>query len=164
MMDSDPGEQREASDDYRRLAEAEYDEHLRDRAVGASERREILPDPKPRPRVPKRLGAPEDGLRWRDTVLERDMGCVKHRNPADCAEGWHAHHVIPQQTLRRTHPEILWHPLVGVGLCGKAHRQHHAGHNPLTMGELPASVRSFLRSKGFQWYLDRHYDIDWIRP
>jgi hypothetical protein len=113
-------------------------------------------DPKPASRV-LRKDAPKPPDTWRDAVLERDQGCVVHVNPADCDEGFDAHHVVPQQRLRREAPELLWEPEAGVGVCGLAHRQHHSCVRRIRWQELPASVRAFLRAAGFGAYLQRHY-------
>lgn len=164
-------------DDERFRAE-EWDEHLRAMADDHRERLERhselghvgwapnygKPDPKPPKRASRAesLGKPGSRQRWHDAVLERDQGCNVHPNPADCDEGWQAHHVVPQQVLRREQPAILWHPLVGMGVCGLAHRQHHSGVRPITQDEVPAPVVAFLRSRGFSAYLHRHYDLEWI--
>ncbi len=114
-------------------------------------------DPKPAPRV-KRSNAPRPDRLWWERVLERDQGCCVHSNPADCSDGFQAHHVIPQQTLRREAPSWLWEPLVGMGVCGLAHRQHHNRTRPIERAEIPAQVVAFLVFQlGFGPYLDRHY-------
>ncbi len=118
-------------------------------------------DPKPAPRV-KRRNAPRPDKLWRERVLERDQGCRVHANPADCSDGWQAHHVVPQQVLRRERPGILWDVSAGIGVCGLAHRQHHARTRPIALSEIPPSVVAFLRSHGFADYLDRHYGVDWL--
>ena len=162
-------EQVDGPDEKRRQVEwAEYRDQLAaEQAERLYENRPARPDPKPAPRATRAAAgrvAASEGRQWRDRVLDRDAGCVVHPNPADCAEGWHAHHVIPQQTLRRERPDLLWHPLAGVGVCGKAHRQHHSGYRAITQDELPQAVVGFLRAQGFGRYLERHYDLEWIAP
>lgn len=115
-------------------------------------------DPKPLPRR-KRKDVHSPGRWWRDAVLERDMGCIAHSNPVSCSEGWHAHHVVPQQELRRTAPDAIWHPLSGVGLCGKAHRRHHSGYELIAFDLLPLAVVDFLSGLGYSEYLLRHYPV-----
>lgn len=139
--------------------QSEWDLHLRAVADREIEERAHRTDWKP----PKRLTRADvarkyrPGIAWKLAVLERDQGCVYHHNPVYCAEGWHAHHVVTQQELRRTHPEILWHPLSGVGLCGKAHRRHHSGYEPVPYDLLPLTVVDFLGGLGYSGYLIRHY-------
>lgn len=96
-------------------------------------------------------------LAWKLAVLERDQRCCVHGNPAECDNGWVAHHVVYQQELRRTWPDLLWHPLVGMGVCGLAHRQHHNRVRPILTAEIPPAVLAFLREAGYGLYLERRY-------
>lgn len=143
----------EQADERWRYQETEYAEHLRAQAERWDECR---PDPKPTPRV-KRSNQPRPDRLWKERVLERDQGCCVHSNPSDCREWWQAHHVVPQQVLRREAPEVLWHPLAGMGVCGLAHRQHHSGAAPISLDAIPLPVVDFLGGLGFGWYLERHY-------
>lgn len=138
---------------YERFQADEYADHLdarRDRSD-----REVVPDPRPQRRTPRSQVHPL--VSWKMTVLERDMGCCVHRNPADCDFGWQAHHVVAQQELRRSRPDLLWNPLSGMGVCGLAHRQHHNRVRPILLDEIPAAVVVFLREAGYSAYLERHY-------
>lgn len=141
-------------DNYDRRAADEYDLHLR----ASEERRfdEVSPDWKPPARV-KRSNAPRPDRLWKERVLERDQGCCVHVNPKDCREGWQAHHVVPQQELRRTFPEALWNPLAGIGVCGLAHRQHHNRTHPITLDMIPLPVQDYLGGIGYRVFLERHY-------
>lgn len=150
--------------------DSEYDEHLRHLADVRRERlaEHVTPDPKPDKRVTREEARKAGALNWwqgmeprlwRDAVLERDQGCIVHRNPAECSEGWQAHHVVPQQQLRRGHAEALWNPLSGVGVCGKAHRQHHSGYRIIRYDELPQDIVDHLNGLGYSGYLLRHYEI-----
>src|SRR5262245_3767922 len=100
-----------ADADYRMRREQQVEREHRiglEAAERLSEHRPVRPDPKPAPRTTRRVAgrtAAQEGRHWRDAVLDRDSGCVVHSNPADCAEGWHAHHVVPQQVLRRERPD-----------------------------------------------------------
>ena len=155
-LDLNPYYSDDAADRHER---AEYGEWMR----ASDERNRVEPDWKPARRVRRAAANKGDapGL-WRDAVLNRDQGCRVHENPADCADGWAAHHVVPQQELRRTLPEALWNPLSGMGVCGKAHRQHHNLSRRITLNEIPVVVQAYLRHHGFGPYLDRHYDLDWF--
>lgn len=118
------------------------------------------PDPKPLRRVSR-----TDARRWRRSgltglrhvVLERDQGCCVHPEPTECGDGWAAHHVVPQQVLRRSAPDSLGNPLSGMGVCGLAHRQHHNRVRPIRFEEIPAEVVAYLTGLGFGAYLERHY-------
>lgn len=134
-----------------------WDDYQRDRLREEQERAEVVPDWRPAPRV-KRRDAPKAGWSWKQAVLERDQGCCVHPNPADCAEGWQAHHVVPQQELRRQGlTYAINHPLSGMGVCGKAHRQHHSGGRVIWRHEIPAAVKDFLVAQGMAYHIDRHY-------
>jgi hypothetical protein len=122
------------------------------------QRKERGPDPKPEKRVLRRNQPRPDRL-WRERVLERDQGCVVHADPKDCDEGWQAHHVVAQQELRRTAPAELWNVLVGMGVCGLAHRQHHSRIAPIPRQAIPVEVDVFLQRLGFHNYLVRHYPL-----
>ena len=141
-----------------RLARDREAEHVQAVYEAEREAREHRTDWKPAPRV-KRADANRNaaGVNWRNAVLERDQGCVAHTNPVTCREGWQAHHVVPQQILRRIAPDALWNPLSGVGLCGLAHRRHHSGHTPLPFDFLPLPVVDYLSGRGFAHYLERMY-------
>jgi len=152
-------------DSYERMKADDFVEHLhalaQERNDRLREHRPAKPDPKPAPRITRRDAALRyrPALAWKLTVLERDQGCCVHSNPADCSDGWVAHHVVAQQELRRSRPDLLWNPLSGMGVCGLAHRQHHNRVRPITQDEIPAAVLVFLREAGYSWYLDRHYEI-----
>lgn len=132
---------------------------LADRLV--KERKERGPDPKPPKRLLRAKAVRDSAITyaWRENVLERDQGCVRtdHANPAFCSEGFACHHVVPQQTLRREAPELLWAAELGITLCGLAHRQHHSGVRAIRWQELPAEVRAFCRANGFGDYISRKY-------
>ncbi len=80
-----------------------------------------------------------------------------HEDLTYCELGLQAHHVIPQQKLRRNRPEALWNPLSGMLVCGLAHRQHHNRVRPILFHEIPPAVIEYLTELGFGWYLERHY-------
>lgn len=105
----------------------------------------------------KRSNMPRPDRLWRERVLERDQVCVVHTDPVECGEGFQAHHVVPQQELRRTMPEALWHPLSGVCVCGLAHRQHHSRVRPIMLDDIPLPVLDYLSGVGFGPYIERHY-------
>lgn len=148
-------------DGYDRQHEYEYAEHLEAKHERELDRLEVTPDPKLERRVKSGdvKQASDDFHRnvWRDLVLERDQGCSVHPNPADCAEGFQAHHVVAQQELRKRRPDLIWNPLVGMGVCGKAHRQHHSRVRPIAFAEIPYSVVVFVCEHGLRDYLDRRY-------
>ena len=148
-------------DGYHRHREYEEAEHLltqeHRRADTLIEHRPARPDPKPAKREPRRTGRTDQLWRWKLAVLERDQGCCVHLNPADCREGWQAHHVVAQQELRRTRPDALWNPLSGMGVCGLAHRQHHSRVRPILLNDVPPKVVEFLCGLGFGAYLERRY-------
>ena len=105
-------------------------------------------------------------IAWKLAVLERDQGCCVHSNPAECGEDgrgqlWVSHHVVYQQELRRNRPELLWHPLSGMGVCGLAHTRHHNRSRPIRQAEIPPQVFAFLAEQGYGRYLERFYDLDW---
>jgi hypothetical protein len=153
-------------DDYARLQAAEeHDrrEHRREMDLHLGEigwaPNYRGPDPKPvraltRSQAHRKYPPSVD---WKLAVLERDQGCVVHTNPAECCAPFSAHHVVPQQVLRRLAPQALWSPLSGVGVCSDAHRQHHNRVRPIRRAELPAVVVEYLIRQGFGPYLERHY-------
>lgn len=117
-------------------------------------------DWKPPPRLKRKDTRPSaESKAWRNAVLDRDQGCLVHANPAECSEGWQAHHVVTQQVLRREQPGALWDPLSGMCVCGLAHRQHHASRVLILHVAIPLAVRAFLTEQGFGSYLYRHYEI-----
>lgn len=74
-----------------------------------------------------------------------------------------AHHVIPQQTLRRRARDLgvdanllLWDRRNGVELTRRRHERHHSGHEPLTGADVPASVFEFAEQFGLGWWLEKH--------
>lgn len=145
-----------ASDALERYRRDELAEHVQ----AAAEQDEHRTDWKPPPRVKRTATRPSvESKAWREAILDRDQGCVVHANPADCGEGWQAHHVVPQQVLRRERAEAIWNPLSGMCVCGLVHRQHHAGRVPIPYEAIPLAVRSFLAEQGFGGYLFRHYEL-----
>ena len=69
-----------------RAKEDEWMEHLQAVAEREAERLyEARPHPKPAVRVKRRDVDHSVGRHWRDTVLERDQGCIFHTNPAYCS-------------------------------------------------------------------------------
>lgn len=139
---------------YERFGADEYADHLEARRDRSDV--EVVPDPRP-PRRVKRTTAPRPDRLWKERVLERDQGCCVHRDPADCDEGWQAHHVVPQKILRQYAPQALWHTGTGMGVCGLAHRQHHNRVRPITLDEVPEPVRRHIVALGLGWFLERHY-------
>lgn len=139
---------------YARHDEREYMEYLRAREE--RERDFRGPDPRP-PKAMKRAYQPKAERAFRDLVVDRD-GCVVHDNPKDCEWPPQAHHVLPQQFMRRNGlGALLWDPRLAVGLCAKAHRQHHNGVRRLRLSEIPAEVVRFIHGLGHSPYLERHY-------
>jgi hypothetical protein len=139
-------------------AQERHELHEQDEARRARDERafDFHPDPRPARRV-KRSNTPRPDRLWRERVLERDQGCCIHTNPADCSDSWQAHHVVPQQELRRTFPEALWNPASGMGVCGLAHRQHHNRVRPIELDEIPLTVRDYLQGCGYGPFIERHY-------
>lgn len=149
----------DGQDAYARFREGQEAEHLltqeHRRADTLMEHRPARPDPKP-PKREKR-GQTPPLIAWKLTVLERDQGCY-HTNPAECEPPFEAHHVVPQQKLRRDgRTEALWNPLSGMGVCRKHHWQHHHRTRPILLDEIPPVVVAFFREAGYSWYLDKHY-------
>jgi hypothetical protein len=79
----------------------------------------------------------------------------------------HAHHIIPQQTLRRRAREIgvregelLWDARNGVPMSPRRHERHHTGLEPLRWDELPERRRYYAQmfavSYGLEPWLERH--------
>ncbi len=143
------------SEDYERIMDEDA------RYMAGLDRREVTPDPRPEKRTLRR-NAPKPGIDWRWKVLERDAGCISCADPTTCAEGWQAHHPVPQQRLREEHPEALWSIDAGIGLCGRAHRRFHAGLLTIHREQLPASVVAYLESLGYGWYLEAHYPSEQV--
>jgi len=154
-------------DAYHRHDESEYAEHLHAKEQAVTEHRT---DWKPARREPRTV-AGSLALRaarkeWRLAIIDRDQGCLVHRNPAECGEDARgllmvAHHVVYQQELRRSRPALLWNPLSGMLVCGIAHTQHHNRSRPILLDEIPPAVAAFLREAGYSYYLERHYGIPW---
>lgn len=78
-----------------------------------------------------------------------------------------AHHVIPQQTLRRKARDLgldedalVWDARVGVPLSRHRHERHHSAVEPLRWDELPADrqyfVKMFAIRYGLEGWLARH--------
>jgi len=150
----------DGQDAYARFRQHEHLEHLltqeNRRHEALTEHRPARPDPKPAKR--EKRGATPPLVAWKLTVLERDQGCQVHTNPADCSDGWQAHHVVPQQILRRAVvTEALWDPRSGMGVCGLAHRQHHTRVRPILFTEIPTVCVEYLSGLGFGAWLERHY-------
>lgn len=147
-------------DGYERFQRDEWYERRDDLRLRALDRVEVIPDPRPQRRLSRsqaaRIIAPS--WTWKRDILERDQGCCVHRNPADCSEGWQAHHVVSQQDLRRrSRPDAIWHPSSGMGVCGLAHRQHHSRVRPILHSEIPLVCVEYLTGLGFGPYLERRY-------
>lgn len=79
-----------------------------------------------------------------------------------------AHHVIPQQVLRRRARELglaeatlVWDKRVGVRVSDRRHQRHHSGHEPIRRAELDerllGGILEFAREYGLEEWFDRHY-------
>lgn len=132
-------------DRWRRDEEAAFDDEWYDR------RRDRLEEHRP-------LAKPDARLAWRNAVMDRDQGCVVHRNPADCIPPFQAHHVVTQHHLRKHgHGDALWDPRVGVCVCEGAHVRHTKAVERIPVECLPGEVVAFVRELGLGWTLDRYY-------
>jgi hypothetical protein len=75
-----------------------------------------------------------------------------------CEARLQAHHIIPQQTLRKHgHGDKLGDRRNWVYLCRRHHRRHHSGHQRLPREALRQETLDFAEETGLSWYLDRHY-------
>lgn len=117
----------------------------------------VTPDPRPFKRVSRREATIRSD--WREQVFERDQSsCLVHRNPAECEWPPAAHHVVLAQRLRRDgHIDALNDRRIGMTVCSKAHRQHHAGTRVIRRDEVPAEVRAFVVELGYADWFERHY-------
>lgn len=69
-----------------------------------------------------------------------------------------AHHVIPEQTLRRNGLDAyVMDTRNRLSLCRTHHRRHHDATRRLRRSELPDSVFEFARETGMGWWLEKHY-------
>ena len=95
-------------------------------------------------------------LAWKRAVLDRDGACVLWH--LDCEGDLHAHHVVTQQHLRkRGLTQHAWDRRIGVTVCERGHRRHHAATERICVDFLPAEVVAFVTELGLDWYLERYY-------
>lgn len=101
----------------------------------------------------------ESALAWKMHVTRRSEGrCVVSGEAAA-----HAHHVLPQQLLRRRARELavdpawlLWDVRNGIAVSEDTHRRHHNGRAPIPRSVLPQCVFDFAEEFGLSWWLERH--------
>lgn len=105
----------------------------------------------------------ESAREWKIAVMERSGGrCV-----VSGERGEHAHHVLPQQLLRRRAKTLgvdpawlLWDARCGILLSEETHRRHHNGRAPIPHEYLPAGAFEFAYTYGLGWYLAKHYPAE----
>lgn len=118
------------------------------------------PDPRPektgkRPRTDADRRAAEA---FKRAVLALDRECLVHGDPAECDEPLQAHHVIPQQTLRKAgRHDLLWDPANGMTVCYRAHRRDHSGHEKIPFMAIPTRCLRFAADHGFADVLAHRY-------
>lgn len=99
----------------------------------------------------------DEKLAWKRRVLDRDAACLVWHE-YECEGDLQAHHVVTQQHLRkRGLHHVLWNRRIGVTVCERAHRRHHAATERIPLDVLPEEVVAFVRELGLDWYLDRYY-------
>lgn len=116
-------------------------------------------------RTPEQVAA---AMAWhRETLAQPEVICTAE----DETLSWttrralaQAHHVIPQQTLRRKARDLgldedalVWDARVGVRLSKRRHERHHSAVEPLRWNELPADRQYFLKMFAIKYGLE-----DWL--
>jgi hypothetical protein len=72
----------------------------------------------------------------------------------------HAHHAIPEQSLRDLfpdRPELVWDVRNALLLCTQHHARHHLRFELIPRDGLPADVDDFAGELGITWLLEKLY-------
>lgn len=72
----------------------------------------------------------------------------------------HAHHVIPEQSLRELfpdRPELVWDVRNALLLCTGHHMRHHLRFELVPFDRLPREVHDFVAELGITWLLEKLY-------
>ncbi len=113
-------------------------------------------------RTPEQVAA---SMLWHREVMRQGYALLADGETV--AVRFHAHHVIPQQTLRRKaydlgkpEDDLVWDARVGVPMSERRHALHHAGIEPLRWNHLPEQRRYYLQmfavENELEPWLERH--------
>ncbi len=74
--------------------------------------------------------------------------------------GWHAHHVVTQQHVRRADGDV-WDPRNAMRLCTRCHGAHHSRQRPIPYSAVPPDAWDFatelLGQDGAEAFFARYY-------
>jgi 5-methylcytosine-specific restriction endonuclease McrA len=74
--------------------------------------------------------------------------------------GWHAHHVVTQQHVRRAGGDV-WDPRNAMRLCTPCHGAHHSRQRPIPYSAVPPDAWDFatelLGRDGAEAFFARYY-------
>lgn len=114
-----------------------------------------------RRRPKKAVGTKEQRAHFHSTVLRRDKRCPvtddgRHDGPLQ------AHHVIPQEALKRvlddaSLPSVLWDPEIGRAICERHHARHTGATRRLPTSVITGRVREIAEALGLGHILDKTY-------
>lgn len=114
-----------------------------------------------RRRAKKAVGTKEQRAHFHATVLRRDRHCPvtddgRHDGPLE------AHHVIPQEALKRTLdeeslPKVLWDPEIGRAVCRRHHGRHTGAARRLPASVITPRAREIAEAIGLGHVLDKTY-------
>ncbi len=88
-----------------------------------------------------------------------------HRGCMACGDlletgGWHAHHVVTQQHIRRADGDV-WDPRNAMRLCAPCHDAHHSRQRPIPYSAVPPDALEFadelLGRDGAEAFFARYY-------
>lgn len=98
-----------------------------------------------------------ESLLWHREVVARGP-CLRTKGDVGGVVA-QAHHVIPQQVLRR-HRAPLWDQRIGISVSARRHARHHSGHEPIAWTEIDPQRRYFIKryavEYGLEPWLERH--------
>jgi 5-methylcytosine-specific restriction endonuclease McrA len=115
--------------------------------------------PSKQPAELERMSAFKEAARaHRGIPPEFHHGCMACGDLLD--GGWHAHHVVTQQHVRRADGDV-WDPRNAMRLCTPCHDAHHNRTRPIPLSAVPESAFEFadelLGRDGADAYWDRFY-------